>query len=134
MRNDELCSQCGHPFNSHRLLGYGSPPIEGWMECPVEGCGCQMTWSVEPALAAQMRGSGALRRFWWPVAGHLGIGVTSYTKEEALRLAQVVAAQHGWQFEPVEVVEDVDISQLDPRHVIPNMGVCSNRGVWFPRQ
>ena len=34
---DELCRQCGHPFDAHRLLGHGHPPTEGWMECPVEG-------------------------------------------------------------------------------------------------
>jgi hypothetical protein len=45
---DELCRQCGHPFNPHRLLGYGNPPTEGWTECPVEGCACRMTWSMDP--------------------------------------------------------------------------------------
>jgi hypothetical protein len=45
---DEMCAQCGHPFNPHRLLGYGDPPTEGWMECPVEGCACRMTWSMAP--------------------------------------------------------------------------------------
>ena len=45
---DELCKQCGHLFNPHRLLGYGNPPTEGWMECPVEGCTCKMTWSMDP--------------------------------------------------------------------------------------
>jgi len=42
---DEICEQCGHLFNPHRLLGYGDPPTEGWMECPVPGCTCKMTWS-----------------------------------------------------------------------------------------
>lgn len=41
-----MCTQCGHPFNPHRLLGYGDPPTAGWMECPVEGCPCRMTWST----------------------------------------------------------------------------------------
>ncbi len=52
---DELCKICGHLFNAHRLLGYGSPPTEGWMECPVEGCDCRRTWSLEPEVAAQVR-------------------------------------------------------------------------------
>lgn len=30
------------------------------------------------------------------------------------------------------VVTDVDISTLDPGHVIPNMHVPVERGVWFP--
>jgi hypothetical protein len=44
---DQLCWQCGHLFNPHRLLGYGDLPTEGWMECPVEGCECRMTWSMD---------------------------------------------------------------------------------------
>jgi hypothetical protein len=31
------------------------------------------------------------------------------------------------------VVEDVDVSQLDAGHVLPNMGDPTLRGVWFPR-
>jgi len=44
----DFCKQCGHPFAPHRVLGYGQPPTEGWMECPVEGCDCHMTWSMAP--------------------------------------------------------------------------------------
>jgi len=59
---DELCKQCGHPFNPHRLLGYGSPPTEGWMECPVAGCTCKMTWSMaaetSPEVKATFKRSG----------------------------------------------------------------------------
>jgi hypothetical protein len=40
-----MCPACGHPENPHRLCGYGEPPTEGWMECPVEGCACSRTWS-----------------------------------------------------------------------------------------
>jgi len=74
-----------------------------------------------------------LRRFWFPVPGHLGIGVTVYTPEEALRLARELAERYGWQIDATQVVEDVDIRQLDQKHVIPNMGACSVRGIWFPR-
>jgi hypothetical protein len=48
---DELCAQCGHPWNPHTVFGYGDPPTEGWIECPVEGCTCRMTWSVPPEAA-----------------------------------------------------------------------------------
>jgi hypothetical protein len=57
-RADDMCTQCGHPFNSHRLLGYGSPPTEGWMECPIQGCDCKMTWSLEPEVASQIKAKG----------------------------------------------------------------------------
>ena len=51
----ELCTQCGHNMSAHRLCGYGSPPTEGWMECPVEGCRCKNTWSLSPEIAAQVK-------------------------------------------------------------------------------
>jgi len=52
---DQLCDQCGHLFNPHRLLGYGDPPTEGWMECPVEGCTCRMTWSMAPDVSDEIK-------------------------------------------------------------------------------
>jgi hypothetical protein len=51
---DDLCAYCGHLFNPHRLCGHGNPPTEGWMECPVEGCECKMTWSLPAEVAAQI--------------------------------------------------------------------------------
>lgn len=32
----------------------------------------------------------------------------------------------------IEIIEDIDIRQLDQGHVIPNMGVVTFEGVWFP--
>ena len=39
-------------------------------------------------------------------------------------------------FKPMfrECVEDVDVSQLDQGHVIPNMGIVVDRGIWFPKR
>jgi hypothetical protein len=50
----EICDQCGHDWNAHRVCGYGSPPTEGWIECPVEGCACHKTWSLPPEVAMQV--------------------------------------------------------------------------------
>lgn len=52
---DGLCVQCAHPWGQHRLCGHGSPPTEGWIECPVEACTCHGTWSLPEDLAAQVR-------------------------------------------------------------------------------
>lgn len=30
------------------------------------------------------------------------------------------------------MIEDVDVSTLDPEHVLPNTGVPAARGIWFP--
>ena len=74
----------------------------------------------------------SLRRFWFPIPGHFGIGVTASSRVEAESLAALAAAQVGWSFAASGVVEDVDVRELDQNHVVPNMGIVSNRGVWFP--
>jgi hypothetical protein len=73
-----------------------------------------------------------LRRFWFPVPGHLGIGVTAYSPAEAEALARDVATHMGWTFEANGVMEDVDVRQLDQNHVVPNMGPVTFHGVWYP--
>ena len=50
-----ICARCGHDEDPHRFCGYGEPPVEGWIECPVEGCDCSGTWSFAPDLAEQIR-------------------------------------------------------------------------------
>jgi hypothetical protein len=32
----------------------------------------------------------------------------------------------------MEVIEDIDIATLDPKHVLPNMADPSQPGIWFP--
>jgi hypothetical protein len=54
-----------------------------------------------------------LRRFWFSVPGHLGIGVTAFTREEATQLALRVATTLDWQLTADTVLEDVDIRELD---------------------
>ena len=74
-----------------------------------------------------------LRRFWFPLRGYLGVGVTARTFEEARTLAEEVRRRY-WPAAPAfgPVVEDIDVSTLDQRHVIPNMRPTVWPGVWFP--
>ena len=82
-----------------------------------------------------MTPSSALRRYWLefatpaPVGFTLGCGVTAFSETEARELALKVC--HG---EPVitSILSDIDVSALDAKRVIPNMGDCTQRGVWFP--
>jgi hypothetical protein len=74
----------------------------------------------------------SLRRFWFPVPGHFGIGVTAASRVEAQSLAEHAAAGVGWPLTLEGVVEDVDVRDLDQAHVVPNIGLVSNHGVWFP--
>jgi hypothetical protein len=81
-----------------------------------------------------------LRRYWfefdlpeeWHGRLNLSCGVTAYDVDDAQRLL-CERVFEGGELPPIRrLIEDVDISTLDPNHVRPNMGVCVRRGVWFP--
>ena len=73
-----------------------------------------------------------LRRFWFPVPGRLGIGVTAPTLAEAREQAERVHATWPGAAALGAAIEDVDVSTLDAGHVIPNMRPAVWPGVWFP--
>jgi len=76
----------------------------------------------------------SLHRYWFPIPGHLGIGVTAQTEAEARALAVATRAECWPKAPPVsEVIADVDIQTLDQKHVVPNMEAPIWAGVWFPR-
>jgi hypothetical protein len=62
----------------------------------------------------------------------LGCGVTANDYDDALELLKQYVFTNRAMPEFLKVVEDVDISTLDENHVLPNMGNCLCRGVWFP--
>lgn len=81
-----------------------------------------------------------LHRFWITLdltderARHaaLGYGVTAFTLEDALKLLRNEAFE-GDPVPPVDrVIEDVDLSTFDARHVLPNAGDPVRRGIWYP--
>ncbi len=62
-----------------------------------------------------------------------GCGVTGAELSDCLDLIQERLLE-GRALPPIRrVTEDVDVRQLDQRHVIPNMGPPIWRGVWFPQ-
>lgn len=80
-----------------------------------------------------------MRRFWFrfeplgePSALNRGCGVTAHTLDDALLLLRERVFTGRQLPRIAETIEDVDIRTLDQGHVIPNMGVVSIRGVWFP--
>jgi hypothetical protein len=78
-----------------------------------------------------------LTRYWVefkqegaPTFLRLGCGVTAYGKADALTLLQQAL---GGELPAIErIAEDIDVRTLDQSHVVPNMGVPNERGVWFP--
>jgi hypothetical protein len=83
-----------------------------------------------------------LRRYWFEfelpqakariVVYGLGCGVTAYDYDDAISLMNdhLFSAQ---EIPPIRrVIETVDVSTLDAKHVRVNIGVPIYRGVWFP--
>jgi len=74
-----------------------------------------------------------LRRFWFPLDGHLGVGVTAATLEEATTLAEAARRELWPNAQRLGTpVQDVDIRSLDQKHVAPNIGPVTVRGIWYP--
>ena len=80
-----------------------------------------------------------LHRFWFTFKKtqpfsplNIGCGVTAYHYEDALEILKSTVFSGKPMLEINSVAEDVDVQALDQNHVIPNMGLVTNRGVWFP--
>lgn len=80
-----------------------------------------------------------LHRYWLKLARsdaptilNIGCGITAHDIEDAKQIfeSEIVPIYGAKQI--CQIIEDVDVSTLDEAHVKPNMGVPSNRGVWFP--
>lgn len=80
-----------------------------------------------------------LKRYWfrfealpYPNPFNLGCGVTAYDHDDAISL--VMEGFGSLEIpEILECISDVDVSTLDHRHVLPNIGNLSIRGMWFPQ-
>ena len=62
-----------------------------------------------------------------------GCGVTALNYEDALAILSETVFRGKNMPTIEEVIDDVDISSLDQKHVIPNMEVPVWRGVWYPK-
>jgi len=81
-----------------------------------------------------------LRRFWFtfrcgemPSPHGRYWGLTAYDLNDALGILGKQLFCGGSLPAPLYCIEDVDVSTLDPKHVLPNIGSVVVRGVWFPR-
>jgi hypothetical protein len=82
-----------------------------------------------------------LHRFWFEFERDRGLssrlffgcGVTAYNKDDALLLIAKQIYENSEMPKIVRVIEDVDISELDQGHVVPNMEAPIWRGIWFPK-
>ena len=70
--------------------------------------------------------------FNFPPGIGIGCGVTAVDYNDAVKILDEKVFHSIKRPSFKKVIEDVDISTLDQRHVIPNMKPPVNRGVWFP--
>jgi hypothetical protein len=61
----------------------------------------------------------------------LGCGVTAFDVADAMRLMHRCFPETSG-LAVKSVTENVSVSDLDPCHILPNMGNAAARGVWFP--
>ena len=73
-----------------------------------------------------------LRRYWFRTKEHDGFGVTAFSLDDAENFINEAANRFGWNYDLLEIIEDVDVRNLDQGHIIPNMGAVNFRGIWYP--
>jgi hypothetical protein len=80
-----------------------------------------------------------LKRYWFtferstsPTPLNLGCGVTAHSYDDALALLRERVFCGKAMPHISGYIEDVDVSTLDPKHVLPNIGLVVSRGIWFP--
>jgi hypothetical protein len=84
-----------------------------------------------------------LKRYWFITFpenrfGPRNFGVTAFSKEHARNILIEEMDRSGLNIllenlnDETEVIEDIDIRLLDQGHIIPNMGVVTFKGVWYP--
>jgi hypothetical protein len=66
-----------------------------------------------------------------------GAGVTAFDRKDAIRLLEKEFFNAGIIEDKLpevkNVMENFDISTIQDRGIIANMGVCVIRGVWYPK-
>lgn len=61
-----------------------------------------------------------------------GCGVTAYTEEDAIHILKTEMFSSTGVPKIKLIKANIDVNTLEEKHVRPNMGVVSNRGIWFP--
>lgn len=75
-----------------------------------------------------------LKVFWIEFGPTLAdkYGVTAYTFDDAVNILRQTVFSKEEILPVLKYTEDIKVEDLDQNHVVPNMGVITIRGVWFP--
>lgn len=61
-----------------------------------------------------------------------GCGITAYNYEDAISIIRSKVFLGIQLPNKFDFIENVSLEDLDKNHVLPNIGIPTNRGVWFP--
>jgi hypothetical protein len=61
-----------------------------------------------------------------------GVGVTAHNWDDALSLLQDLLFRGDPIPNITHVIENIDVSNLDDGHILPNIGPPTFRGIWYP--
>lgn len=64
--------------------------------------------------------------------GPLGFGVTAFSLTDALGIISKFGYDLPDDVNQLQVIEDVKVSELDHKKVVPRMGPIAVRGLWYP--
>ncbi|MCQ4142482.1 MULTISPECIES: hypothetical protein [Chryseobacterium] len=81
-----------------------------------------------------------LIRFWFtfehsttlPPTLKLGCGITGYNYEDALILLKQKVFKGNEEIVIKDCVENINLTNLDSNHILPNILPPNFRGVWYP--
>lgn len=74
----------------------------------------------------------SFEKFDYPTPLNLGVGVTAFSKEEAIDFLKRKIFTNIALPPIAKCIENIDISTLELNHIRPNMGNPARRGIWFP--
>jgi hypothetical protein len=72
-----------------------------------------------------------LMRFWFKTEPGLGYGVTAFSRRDAESLLHSFGLPREGET-VVQLIENIEVSELDANHILPNSGPVEVRGVWYP--
>jgi hypothetical protein len=73
-----------------------------------------------------------LEPFGFPSPLNIGCGITAYSIEDAKSILSDRVLKSDASLKIAGVIVNVDVSNIDNKHVSANMGTPHCRGVWFP--
>lgn len=83
----------------------------------------------------------AMKKYWFefgfnenslPFGIRMGCGLTAFDYSDALNLLSNKVFKDKPLPNIIKTIENIDVSTLDPGHVLPNMLSPDKRGIWFP--